>query len=245
MFKLNFGWKRKILKNTRPDQISGENYLENLLNKMNTKAVIFDLDGTLIDNNSFHLISWKRYIKKTGRDISEEEYKKYINGRTNKDAVEYIYGKKMSDEEALQYTLEKEEIYRNLYKPVIKPIAGLVDFLQHLQQLGIPMAIATSGIQVNIDFMFDNIPIKKYFKVVVNSADIKHGKPDPEIYLKTASMLGFSPKQCLVFEDSMVGIQAAKAARMKVVAIATTHPREELKDANMIIENYKPESFFK
>jgi beta-phosphoglucomutase len=213
-------------------------YVDRLLQKMKAKAVIFDLDGTLIDNNSFHLISWKRYLKSIGKDISEKEYKANINGRTNKDAVEYIYGRRMSDEEALRYALEKEEIYRNLYKPLIKPVAGLLEFLEELHKRNIPMAIATSGVQVNIDFMFDNIDIKRYFNVVLNSANIQRGKPHPEIYLKTAAALNTSPKNCLVFEDAVVGIEAAHDARMKVIALATTHEKEDLGMADMVIENY-------
>ncbi len=100
------------------------------------------------------------------------------------------------------------------------------------------MAIATSGIQPNIDFMFQNIPIKKYFDVVVNSSHIKKGKPDPEIYLKVALLLHVLPKDCLVFEDATVGIKSAKAAGMKVIAVATTQPTEELREADMIIDDY-------
>ena len=100
------------------------------------------------------------------------------------------------------------------------------------------MAIATSGIQVNIDFMFSHIPIEQYFKVVVNSVHIKAGKPDPEIYFKTAELLNVIPERCLVFEDAVVGVQAAKGAGMKVIAITTTHTSEELKEADMIIADY-------
>ena len=106
------------------------------------------------------------------------------------------------------------------------------------------MGMATSGIQQNIDFMFDNIPIRQYFKVIVNSSHIKRGKPDPEIYLKAASLLDIPSKRCLVFEDAIVGIKAAHAAKMKVVALSTTHEKEELTEADMVIENYKEESFF-
>lgn len=213
--------------------------IENLLKRFDTKAVIFDLDGTLLDNNSYHLKSWIEYLKKIGRDISEEEYNANINGRTNSDVIRYIYNREMSDEEILKYTLEKEALYRELYKPFIKPIRGLIDFSQLLKEKNIPMAIATSGIQPNIDFMFEKIPIKKYFKEVVNSSHIKKGKPDPEIYLKTASLLDVSPKNCLVFEDAVVGIKSAKAAGMKVIAVATTQTEEELSIADMIINDYR------
>ena len=220
-----------------------ENRIEKLLISMNTKAVIFDLDGTLIDNNSYHLKTWKVYLKKIGKDISEEAYRKNINGRTNKDALEYIYNKKMTDEEAMVYALEKEALYREIYKYDIKPVDGLIELLEVFHSLRIPMAIATSGIQVNIDFMFEHIPIKQYFKEVVNSSHISKGKPDPEIYLKTASLLNIPTENCLVFEDAVVGVNAARAAGMKVIALTTTQSKEELKDADMIIENFKVESF--
>ncbi len=216
-----------------------ESRVENMLKAFDTKAVIFDLDGTLLDNNSYHLKSWLQYLKNIGRTISEEEYNEKINGRTNKDVIRYIYGNSLTEEEILQYTLEKEALYRDLYKPHIKPVAGLIDFLEVLKKKHIPMAIATSGIQPNIDFMFDEVPIRSYFKEVVNSAHILKGKPDPEIYLKTASLLDVSPGNCLVFEDAVVGVKSAKAAGMKVVAVATTHPRDELSMADMVIGDYK------
>lgn len=212
--------------------------VDEILDKFKTKAAIFDLDGTLIDNNSYHRQTWEKYLEKIGKRISEEEFNANMNGRTNADAIKYIFGKKISEEEAIKYTLEKEALYREIYQPFIKPISGLIDFLQILKSKNIPRAIATSGIQPNIDFLFENIPIKKYFKVVVNSSHIKQGKPHPEIYLKAASLLNVQPKNCLVFEDAVVGIRSARAAGMKVIAVATTQPKEELAEADMIVNDY-------
>ncbi|MEO6488461.1 MAG: HAD family phosphatase [Ferruginibacter sp.] len=215
----------------------------NLIDTMDIKAVIFDLDGTLIDNNSVHLLAWKKYLLQEGIDISDEAYRININGRTNKDALEFIYQKKMTDDEAMRYALEKEAVYRDIYKSTIKPVDGLSGLLEAFYQKHIPMAIATSGIQVNIDFMFEHIPIKKYFKYIVNSAHISKGKPDPEIYLKTAELLKVSSENCLVFEDAVVGVRAAHAAGMKVIAITTTQSKEELKDAELIIADFTVQSF--
>ncbi|MEO8823334.1 MAG: HAD family phosphatase [Ginsengibacter sp.] len=213
--------------------------LDEIIKKFDTKAVIFDLDGTLLDNNSFHRKTWEAYLKKMGKLISKEEFNAHLNGRTNKDAVEYIYGRKMSEEESTKYTLEKEALYREIYQPFIKPVPGLLNFLEILDKKNLPMAIATSGIQPNIDFMFENIPIKKYFKVIVNSSHITHGKPHPEIYLKVASLLNLAPKNCLVFEDAVVGINSAKAAGMKVIAVSTTQTKEELSIADMIVDDFR------
>src|SRR3954462_14571155 len=114
------------------------------------KAAIFDLDGTLLDNNEVHLKAWKKYLKDNGMEISDEDFKKNISGRTNKDAVAHIYNKEMSEKDASRHYLKKEEIYRNMYEKDISPIAGLTEFLKHLKNHDITMAIATSGIQVNI-----------------------------------------------------------------------------------------------
>ncbi|HJW16247.1 MAG TPA: HAD family phosphatase [Flavisolibacter sp.] len=205
---------------------------------MKVNAAIFDLDGTLIDNNSYHLQSWLQYLKDMNREMSEEEYKANVNGRTNKDVIEYIFNRKMDDQEALKYAHEKEAIYRQLYAPHIKPVLGLLELLEKLRSLSIPMAIATSGIQVNIDFLFEHIPIRSYFDVIVNSAHITRGKPDPEIYIKTAQLLNIPPSKCLVFEDAVVGINSAKAAGMKVVGVLTTHTAGELSGADVLIKDF-------
>lgn len=205
---------------------------------MEVNAVIFDLDGTLIDNNAYHLQTWVQYLKNRNREMSEEEYKANVNGRTNKDVIEYIYGRKMDDAEAMVYALEKEALYREIYQPHIEPVAGLLPLLQHIKDLGLPMAIVTSGIQVNIDFMFANIPMRPYFDVIVNSSHISQGKPHPEIYLKTAQLLQVAPENCLVFEDAVVGINSAKAAGMKVIGVLTTHSAAELSGADALITDY-------
>ena len=205
---------------------------------MKVEAVIFDLDGTLIDNNPYHLKAWKQYLLNMGREVSEDEYKANFNGRTNKDVVEYIHQRKMTDEEAAPYYLAKEQLYREIYQPYIKPVPGLLPFLEELDQHHIPMAIATSGILPNINYTFEHIPIKQYFKEVIYSAHIRKGKPDPEIYKRTAEALKVNPSNCVVFEDAIVGIQAAKGAGMKVIAVTTTHTAEELYEADKVIKDY-------
>lgn len=206
---------------------------------MSIKAILFDIDGTLLDNNDYHKKAWMKYLKQEGKEISDEEFKDKISGRTNVDAIRHIYGEEISEEEAEKYYLKKEEIYRRLYETHIAPIEGLIDFLNELQEHNITMALATSGIQVNIDFMFEHVPIKSYFKTIIQAKDITNGKPDPEIFLKTAKALNVDVKDCVVFEDLTSGVEAGKAAGMKVVALTTTHTPNELHEADLVINNYK------
>jgi len=203
-------------------------------------AVAFDLDGTLIDNNQFHFITWQEFYRKRNRELTLDEYKASFNGRTMTDCVKYVFQQPdMPTEEIERYTNEKESLYREIYAAHIKPIPGLLALLELLDQAQIPMVIATSGIQDNIDFLFSHIPIKRYFKRVIKGSDITHGKPHPEMYQLAAKELGLSSDKCIAFEDATVGIASAGGAGMKVIALTTTHTPEELTGSDWIIKDYE------
>jgi len=201
-------------------------------------AVIFDLDGTLIDNNAYHIMAFQAFYDKIGKPFSLDEYKQHINGRVNREIFNYIFDTTLSPEKSEAYSNEKEAMYRELYAQHIKPIDGLIDFLEELEKADIPKAIATSGIIPNINFMFEHVPIKDYFGSVIDSTQIMHGKPHPEIFSKAATAVNALPSDCVAFEDSVAGIRSAKAAGMKVVGLTTTHTVEDLKEADLIIKDY-------
>jgi len=206
---------------------------------MPLQAAIFDLDGTMVDNNPYHILSWQEFYKRRNRHISEAEYKENINGKTNADVLKYVFANEvLSDAAIVQYTNEKEGIYRTLYANAISEVNGLTNILQALKNSDIAIAMATSGIPDNINFFFKHIAVQQFFKEMVNSTHITYGKPHPEIYLTTANKLGLAPSNCVAFEDSVAGINAAKAAGMKVVALATTHTIPELQDADIIINDF-------
>ena len=201
-------------------------------------AIIFDLDGTLIDNNAYHILAWQEFYKGIGQELTLEHYRTKMNGKVNRDIFSDIFQRDLSNDELEQYTDQKESLYRKLYEPHIVAINGLIDFLEEVAKANIPMAVATSGLPINIQFMFDRVPIRKYFKTVVDSTHITHGKPHPEIYLKAAALLSVNASECIAFEDALAGIQSAKAAGMKVVALATSHTREEMQSADKVIDDY-------
>ncbi len=205
---------------------------------MKPAAVIFDLDGTLIDNNRYHIEAWKVFFEKIGRPFSMEEYKTNMNGRINRDIFQYLFGKELSAEEITRLTDEKEALYRAYYAPHITAIPGLTNLLAQIQEAAIPMAIATSGLPVNIAFMFDHVAIEGYFEQVIDATYITNSKPHPEIFLKAAAAVKANPLNCVAFEDSVAGVRSAKAAGMKVVGLTTTHTAEDLHEADKIIKDY-------
>lgn len=205
---------------------------------MKPAAVIFDMDGTLVDNNPYHVKAWQAFYQKRGRELLIDDYKQNINGRVAKDIFPYIFQREITPEEVQVLSDEKESLYRELYKPHIKPIDGLVPFLKELQSAGLPMAIATSGLPVNIDFLFEHLIIKEYFNSIVDASQITNGKPHPEIFLKAAQSINADPTNCVAFEDSVSGIAAAKAAGMKVVALTTMQQRPFIEQADIIIDDY-------
>lgn len=200
-------------------------------------AFIFDMDGVLVDSNPFHKISLKQFCAKYGFELTEEHLREKIYGRTNKDWIPNVFGK-LPMEQIMKYQDEKEALFRELYKNDITPVAGLVAFLQKLDVNEIPRAIATSAPRANVDFTLAETATRSFFQTILDESFVSKGKPDPEIYLKTADALGFKPGNCVVFEDSLSGVRAGKAAGCKVVGITTTHTAAELSETDFVIDDF-------
>jgi beta-phosphoglucomutase len=200
-------------------------------------AFIFDMDGVIIDSNPFHKISLKQFCKKYGHDLSDEQLREKIYGRTNKDWLANVFGP-LDEKKLREYADEKEALFREIYKNDIKPVDGLIDFLKKLGDQKIPTAIATSAPRANVDFTLSKTGTGKYFPVILDESFVSRGKPDPEIYLKTAAALKFAPENCIVFEDSLSGVKSGRNAGCKVVGITTTHTREELNETDLVIDNF-------
>jgi HAD superfamily hydrolase (TIGR01509 family) len=200
-------------------------------------AFLFDMDGVIVDSNPYHKIALKQFCKQHGQELTEEQLREKIYGRTNKDWIANLFGN--IDQETLKkYADEKEALFRELYEKDIKPVEGLPEFLKSMELQGIARAIATSAPKENVDFTLKKTGLGKYFQTILDESFVNKGKPDPEIYLKTAAALGYKPEHCIVLEDSLSGVASGKAAGCKVIGITTTHSREELKDTDMVIENF-------
>ena len=200
-------------------------------------AFIFDMDGVLVDSNPTHKIALKQFCKKHGYDLSEKDLREKIYGRTNRDWLLNLFGN-LNDETVRAFAEEKEALFRELYVD-IKPLDGLHSFLEKLEGAGIPKAIATSAPRANVDFTVTRTNIEHFFPIVLDDSFVTKGKPDPQIYLKSAEALGINPGKCVVFEDSISGVTAAKRAGCKVVGVTTTHTREELAETDLNIDNFE------
>ena len=193
------------------------------------KAIIFDMDGVIIDNISYHIEALKQFLKQFGKDVTEEEFQNHYNGRTIQEVILGLKPK-ADHKEVMRLAEEKEKIYRDLYREHLAPTAGLMEFLEVAQNAGIKMAVATSAITANADFTLDGLNIREYFNAVIDSTMVIKGKPDPQIYLKAAEELNISPENCVVLEDAIAGIQSAKSAGMDVIGLYTSLKKEELPD---------------
>lgn len=205
---------------------------------MGQKAVLFDMDGVVIDNLPYHVDAWLLYCERHGIHLTREIFYKDLNGLNSKDTFEWLLKRKISQEEINKFEEEKELIYRGFYKPFLAPAPGLMDFLTLLKAYGIKAALGTSAGPGNIDFILDGLGIWSHFDAVIGGAEVKKGKPDPEIYVRAAGMINVSPENCWVIEDSLQGIEAGLSAGMKVVGITTSHTSEELSHTHMTSPNF-------
>ena len=192
-------------------------------------AFVFDMDGVLADNSDFHVQAWTAYSRQYGRELTVDDIKRRL-GFNNREYMRFVLGREPTEAEVTRSTVEKEALYREIYRPHLIAPPGLLALLEFAKRSGILCGVATSAPDDNVRFTLDGLGIRPYFKEVVDAGQVTHGKPDPEIYLLAAKRLGLAPAQCLVFEDAIAGIQAARAAGMKVVAITTSYPAEVLRE---------------
>lgn len=202
-------------------------------------ALIFDMDGTLLDNNRYHLKAWRTFFGHHGVALSEEEYLARVSGVNSAETIRRLLGNDLTEGDVKSLQAEKESLYRGYIARHLEPVAGLTGLLDDMRKEQVPMAVATSAPKENIGFTLEGLGIAEYFQIVTGADMVRRAKPDPEIFLLTATRLGYSPGDCIVFEDSVSGLQAARAASMRIVALRTAHTDKELKQADLLIDDYR------
>lgn len=196
---------------------------------------LFDMDGTIVDNMDFHLIAWREFLKVHGVEMSDEELHYKMRG-TIEEGVRRNLGEHLSDEEVAALGFQKEQMYRDLYAPHLKAFDGFEDFVKNAKQQGVKIALVTAANHHNVDFTLDGLNIRHYFDTIVTGDDVKNGKPDPEGFLMAAERFGALPSECIVFEDSIHGVRAADAAKMRTIVIGDLFKDEQMKDFPFLLK---------
>ncbi len=198
------------------------------------KAFLFDLNGTMIDDMDYHVRSWHRILNELGANLSKSAAKAECYGK-NHEVIERVFPGRFSEAEKDRMSIEKEKQYQEEYRPSLELIPGLMEFLIEAKKNNIKTAIGSAAIMFNIDFVLDGLNIRDYFDVIVCADDVSKSKPDPETYLKCASLLGVAPEDCLVFEDVPKGVESAYNAGMKAMVLTTMHVQDEFQQFNNVL----------
>ena len=201
----------------------------------NSKAFLFDLNGTMVNDMPYHIAAWHAIVNQLGATLTLEQVKHQCYGK-NDELLERVFPGRFTLDEKLALGANKEAVYRVEFKPHLKLIDGLGVFLAKAYQQKIKMAIGSAAITSNIDFVLDNTDTRKYFDAIVSADHVHQSKPHPETFLKCAELLKVAPSECIVFEDTPTGVECAQNANMKTVVLLSGHKKEEFSHFNNIID---------
>ena len=191
-------------------------------------ALIFDMDGTMIDSMGSHAQSWVEFTRRHGIQIDVAELLRRTTGRTGAECMAELFGRQISHEEAQRLVAEKEAIYRELFAPVFREVPGFTEFATRALAAGLKVGVGTAGDQHNIAFALAHLKLPFTPLAVVGGDEGFPGKPEPGIFLEVGRRLGAQADACIVFEDAPFGIEAARRADMRAVALCTSHDHTEL-----------------
>lgn len=205
------------------------------------KGAIFDMDGVLVNNIPVHNAAFRETARRYGVEFDPKALAE-MSGMGNREIFQAIFPLSLVERDGWQaLAREKEALYREIFAATLTPMPGLIDFLSSLQQAGVRIAVGTSAPGANMDFVFDGLGIRHFFDAIANGDMVRNAKPDPEIYTLAVSKLGLQPGECVVFEDAPMGIEAARRAGVRCVAVASSVPRAELEKTPgviAVVENF-------
>ena len=208
---------------------------------MKVRALIFDMDGTMIDSMGHHRLSWIEFARRHAIGLGVEEMMRRTTGRTGAECMNELFGREFSQEESWALIAEKEGIYRDLFAPVFREVAGFRAFAAAALAHGLAIGVGTAGDRHNIAFALQHLAMQPVPRVIVGGDEGLAGKPEPAIFLEVAQRLGVEPAHCVVFEDAPLGIEAARRAGMQAVAVCSGHSAQDLAGPHVLaaIDDYQ------
>jgi len=198
-------------------------------------AVIWDMDGVIADTAPYHFKAWQTVFPKRGATFTIADFRHHFGQRDDTIIRDTIGG--LSDEEVYAIADEKEAAFRREAAQKVKALPGAVELIKRLHQHGVKMAIASSAPIENIELIIARLGIKSYFQAIVWGREVAEGKPSPLVFLLAVRRLAIVPQNCVVIEDAVAGVAAAKRAEMKCLAVTNNHPRESLSEADLIVDS--------
>jgi beta-phosphoglucomutase family hydrolase len=199
------------------------------------EAVVWDLDGVIADTAAYHYLAWRDVFKERGVAYTKEEFMPYF-GRRHDSIIKSVLGD-LPPEEIDAINEEKQRNYRRLVAQNIRAMPGVIALVKSLHENGIKSAIASSAVPENIELILQGLGIADCFQAIVHGMEVKEGKPSPQIFLLAAKRLKVPPGNCVVIEDAIAGVAAARRAGMKCIAVTNSHAKEALKDADLVIDS--------
>lgn len=200
-----------------------------------SRAVIWDMDGVIADTAPYHFRAWHEVFQKRGVDFTEADFRRNF-GQRNDTIIRNTLGAQTSRGEVEAIAMEKEETFHRVLGQNIKPHPGAVRLIKSLREHGFKIALASSAPIENIQRVTGSLGIYDYFDSIVTGRDVAEGKPSPQGFLLAAQKLGVEPGDCVVIEDAIAGVAAAKRAGMHCIAVTNTHPRERLAEADLVVD---------
>ncbi len=199
-------------------------------------GALFDWDGVVVDSSSCHREAWERLADEIAKPLPPDHFERAF-GLKNERIIPEIMGWSDEPSEVARLSLRKEELYREaVRRQGLEPLPGVPAFLERLAAAGVPCAVGTSTHRLNVEACIDVVGLRGAFAAIVTAEDVSEGKPDPQVFLLGAERLGLPPHRCVVFEDAIVGIEAARRGGMKAVAVTTTHPAARLAQADVVVD---------
>jgi beta-phosphoglucomutase len=204
-------------------------------------ALVFDMDGVIVDSNPMHREAWRLYNRRFGIE-TDEAMQQRMYGKRNDEIVTDFFGAGLTPEEVIAHGAAKESLYREMMAAHLMEslVPGATDLLQNCN--GTPVGLATNAERANVDFLLDGVvvgdtPLRGFFRAVVDGQQVSRAKPYPDIYLRVAELLGADPRNCIVFEDSRTGVEAARTAGARVIGLRTTH--KEFKNVELSVDDFR------